>query len=267
MKHNKDDMQKELRELKTTSSLNPQDKKAMISVIRKHARKKPKRKKLKQAAIWASTAAALFLAGILVFQMIDNDQSVLPADDHEGSEHDDNTDNKEPADNTNEEGINNTSDSPGFSVTEDGTKSKTIEVEGMEEEVTVTNYMLEPYGIHYQMEEFLGNYHIENEIIRHYSDADNTWVTFEVAEGAHIDDVVPEIQSQYSGDFSYTEEPAETSQNENPYLGIRQHFSDPPQGYYAYQIGENVLIIKYEYIIEAGDGMGPRLQSLRESIE
>ncbi|MFA1819398.1 hypothetical protein ACDX78_04190 [Virgibacillus oceani] len=268
MKHNKDDMQKELRELKTTSSLNPQQKESMKSAIRKHAKKKPKRKKLKQATIWASTAAVLFLAGILVFHMIENDQSVLPADDHEGSEHDEKTGDKEPADDENQEASNDETTNPkSFSVSEGETENGTIMIEGTEDEGIFTNFTLEPYDIHFQMEEFLGNYDVAEDSVTYYSDADNAWVRLKVAEDAALDAVVSDLQSQYSGDFSYTEEPSETSQEENPYEGIRQHFSDPPQGYYVYQIGENVLIIQYEYIITAGDGMGPRLQSLRESIK
>lgn len=268
MKHNEDELQKELKELKIQGSLDPQNKKTMKSAIQKHAKKKRKRRKFKQVAIWASTAAALFLAGIFVFQMIDNNQSVLPADDHDEAEHDNYTGDKDATDNEDQEVTNdNTTDSPGFSVSEGGTESGILMIEGMEDEGTFTNYTLEPYGIQYQIEEFLGNYDVEEDSIRHYSDANNAWVRLEVEEDAALDEVVPYLQSQYNGDFSHTEEPAETSQEQNPYEGIRQHFSDPPQGYYAYQIGENVLIIQYEYDIAAGDGMGPRLQALIESIE
>ncbi|GAB3792542.1 hypothetical protein [Virgibacillus kimchii] len=254
----KDEMQKELKELKINSSLNPQAKEQMKSAIKKHARKKQKRKKFKAAAIWASTVAALFLAGILVLHMIDNNQSALPADNHDKEESNTRINDKQPVD---------SSEEPGFSVREGEKESKFIRIEGMEEEVTVTNYTLEPYGIHYQMEEFLNNYQVENHAVRYYTDAENAWIRLEITENTILDETVSYLQSQYTGNFSYREEPAETPQEENRYEGVSQHFSDPPQGYYAYQIEENVLIIQYEYIIEAGDGMGPRLQQLRESIE
>jgi len=265
MNHNEEELQKELKELKLSNSLDRQKKKSMRSAIKKHAQKKRKRKKWKKAAIWTSTAAALFLASIFVFQLIYNNPSVLPADDHNES-YEEYTGDKEPSGHPDEEDTN-TTDSSDFSLIEEEKEAKIIMIEGMEEEVTVTNYTIEPYGIHYQMEDFLGNYDVEDGAVRHYSDADNTWITLDVAEDAAIDDVISDIQSQYSGDFNFAEEPAETSQAENAYEGISQHFSDPPQGYYAYQIGENVLIIQYEYVIEASDGMGPRLQALRESIE
>lgn len=269
MKLNDDELQKELKDLKTSASLDPQNKKTMKAAIRKHAKKKRKRAKLKKSAIWLSSAAALLISGVLVFNAINNNESVLPADDHDQSEYNDHSGREEnvPVDNDEEEPADETPDSPEFSVNEQGTETQTIMLEGMEEDVTVTNYVLEPYGIQYQMGDFLGNYTVDDETVRHYSDADNAWITLEVMEDASLDDVVSDIQSDY-GVASETEEPAETPPGEeNQFRGIGQHFSSPPQGYYVYQIEENVLVIQYEYLIEAGDGMGPRLLAFRESIE
>jgi hypothetical protein len=123
-------------------------------------------------------------------------------------------------------------------------------------------HSLEPYGIRYQMEEFLNHYQVDENAVRYNTEAENARIRLKVAEDAVLDVIVSELRSQYTDDFIYKEEPSETPQEENQYEGISQHFS----GYYAYQIGENVLIIQYEYILEASDGMGPRLQSLRESI-
>jgi hypothetical protein len=271
MNLNDDELQKELKDLKTSASLDPQKKESMKMAIIKHAKKKRKQAKLKQSAIWLSTAAALLICGVLVTNIINNNQSVLPTEEHDTSEYNESTSEKaqEPADNSDDtaETFEDSQVPEELSVTEQGTETQTIMNEGMAEDVTVTNYTIEPYGIRYQMGAFLGNYTTEDQTVRHYSDADNAWITLEVMEDAKLNDVVSETQSEYSGDFNYTEEPTATSEDENPYQGIRQHFSDPPQGYYAYQIGENVLVIQYEYVIEAGDGMGPRLQALRESIE
>ncbi|SFB31138.1 hypothetical protein SAMN04488072_11513 [Lentibacillus halodurans] len=268
MNFNEDELQKELKELKTSVSLDPQKKESMKNAIRKHAKKKRKRKKLKQSAIWFSTAAVLFICGVLLVNTINSNQSVLPADDHDQPENKANTGDtgKEAAD-SGQEGDTDDTASQQISVSEQGTETQTIMLEGTEKETTVTNYSLEPYGIYYQMDEFLGNYTIDEGAVRHYSDDDNAWIRLEVIEDVSLDDVVSDVQSDYSGDASETEESAETPPGEeNPYHGIGQHFSSPPQGYYVYQIEENVLVIQYEYVIAAGDGMGSRLQALRESI-
>lgn len=258
MKYNEDELQKELKELKISGSINQHKKESMKWTIKEHARKKRRRRKYKQVIVWASTAAALFLACIVLFHMIDNNQSVLPADDHGETEHENSIHHKQSAD---------TSEEMTLSVHEGETEKKTIIIEGMEEEVTVTNYVIEPYGIHYQMEEFLNNFQVEEDAVKYSTEAENAWIRLEVAENTLLDEVISDMETQYTADFYYKEEPTGTSQEENQYEGITQHFSDPPQGYYAYQIGENVLIIQYEYTIEAGDGMGPRLQALRKSIK
>lgn len=272
MNHNEDELQKELSKMKTSHSLDPQTKKSMKMTIQKHAKRKRKRAKLKRSAIWFSTAAALLIGAGLLFSTINSNQSVMPFEEHNQTEYNDTAEEGkempaegEENEETTESAAENT-DPPPFSVSEQGTETQTVMIEGMENETTITNYTLEPYGIQYQIEEFLGNYTMNNQTVRHYSDADNAWVTLEVMEDASLDDVVSNVQTEYGSDFNYTEEPADTSQDENPYEGIRQHFSDPPQGYYAYQIEENVLVIQYEYVIEAGDGMGPGLQVLRDSI-
>lgn len=271
MNRNDDELQKELKQLKSSVSLDPQKKESMKTAIQKHARKKRKQAKFKKSAIWLSTAAALLICSVLLTDIITNNQSVLPTEEHDTFEYSESTNERaqKPAENTDDtaETLEDSQVPEKLSVTEQGAETRNLMIEGMAEEVTVTNYTLEPYGIQYQIEEFLGNYTVDDQTVRHYSDADNAWVTLEVIEDANLDDAVSDIQSEYGDDFNYTEEPADTSQDENPYEGIRQHFSDPPQGYYAYQIGENVLVIQYEYVIEAGYGMAPRLQALRESID
>jgi hypothetical protein len=61
--------------------------------------------------------------------------------------------------------------------------------------------------------------------------------------------------------------PTETSLEEYPYQEIRQYFSDHPKDIMLIKPGENVLDIQYEYIIEFGNGVRPRPQILKESIE
>ena len=69
-----------------------------------------------------------------------------------------------------------------LSVSEGETENGMIMIEGMAEDGSFTNYTLEPYGIHYQIEAFLGNYEVKEDSVRYYSDADNAWVRLRVEE-------------------------------------------------------------------------------------
>lgn len=276
MNYNDEELQKELKKLKSSHSLNPQSKESMKTVIQKHAKKKRTRSKLKRSAIWFSTAAALMIGAGLLFNTLNSTQSVMPFEDHNQTEYNDTSEESKeiPAKSGEDEGTEEstapTSDpdaSQSLTVNEEGTEPGTIMLEGMEEETTFTNYTLEPYGIKYQLTELFSSYDVNNQSVTHYNDTNSVSMKFEVVEDANLDDVVSEVQSEYSDVASETGAPAETPPGEeNPFRGFGQHFSQSPQGYYIYQIDENVLVIQYEYPLEAADGMGPRLLALRESL-
>ncbi|MGN8644829.1 hypothetical protein ACTNEO_01925 [Gracilibacillus sp. HCP3S3_G5_1] len=274
MSHNEDDLIKELNKLKTNAQLDPYKKESIKKELQQHAKKKRAKSKTKHTFIWLSTAAAVLICGVLVYTMITNDQITLPADDNEQnqevgvtSEDPQNPDEMEGIDEgetpLENEPTNNEEADTSFSIEETGTDTTTIVIEGNEEATNVTNFLIEPYGIHYQIDELLSNYTIENNTIRHYSDENTASITLSVEEGTPIETVAEEMQTQYD----ITEDPEELPATENSYVGLMQHSTPPPQGYYLYQIDDNVLIIQYEYDIEAGDGIDPRLGLLRQSIE
>lgn len=271
--NDQEELERELKKLKISASMDKNKKKSMKKEIRKHAAKRRRRIKMKRSIPWISTAAAVVVFSVILLSTFTNDESTLPIKEHGQSEYSESIDSKhkEPHENEGEDHDdpkdNGEQDFNHIEVNEEGTETKTIMVEGMEDERTVMNYTLEPYGIKFQLAEFMDNHEVEDSEVKYYSEGENAIVTMTVKDDARLEEVASDIQSEYTEDFVYTEEPSKTSQEENAYQGIKQHFSDPPQGYYVYQIKDDVLVIRYEYTLEAGDGMGPSLQALRESIQ
>ncbi|WP_058308424.1 hypothetical protein [Gracilibacillus massiliensis] len=282
MSHNEDELMKELKDLKSKNSLETKKKETMKMALQKHAKKKRAKSKAKQTFIWFSSAAALLICGLLVYQMINNDQITLPAEDNQQKEEtgitsddqkesddaeglDDGQDENEAE--GNEETANETEDvSPqDFKVDKVGEDTRTVMIEGMENEETIAHYRMEPYGIEYSVDTFLDKYAIEENTVRYHNDYDTeASIIMYVEENANLEEVSSNLQNEYTGE---SDGPYQLPEDDNPYLGIGQHFFDTPQGFYVYQIDENVLVIQYEYDIEAADGMNPRLEALRKSIQ
>ncbi|WP_152656868.1 hypothetical protein [Oceanobacillus sp. CFH 90083] len=270
MNHHDKDFIKELNKLKINRSLDAEKKESMKMAVNQHAEKRrrqeQRKSKIKHGFIWLSTAAVIILCGVFLFQMIDNDSVTAPDTEEESIQSDqeqDSTTIEAEQDEHNKTAEN----TPAFSIEENGTETATILLEGMEEEVTVYNFIIEPYDIQFQIEEFLSNYETAEDEVRYYSDAENAEIHLRVAEAATIDEIVPEVQQMYDHNFNDAAGPETVPSDENPYDGVTQHVSDSPEGYYLYQIDDNVLIIQYEYDIEAADGVSPRLEMLRKSIQ
>lgn len=270
MSTHEDELQRNLKQLQLSVSMDDVKKKSMRDEIKKHAVKKQRRFKIKRSAMWFSTAAALMIFSVILLNTFANDQSTLPVKDHDQTEYNGSTENKDPSDygeDNNDHPAHNDNDEPEqLTIDEGDTETKTIMLEGMEEETEITNFVLKPYGIQFQMDADLNNYEVLEDEVIFATENDMATIEMSVREDAEVDDVASDIQSEYTDDFDYIEEPSETSQDENSYQGIEQLFSDPPQGYYVYQIGDDVFVIKYEYDVEAADGMGPILKAFRESI-
>ncbi|WP_156985153.1 hypothetical protein [Bacillus sp. A134] len=278
MNHHDKDFTKELTKLKINRSLDTEKKESMKMALNKHAEKKraqqQRKSKVKHAFIWLSTAAVIVLCGVFIFQIINNDSVTAPDKEQEDMYSDPDIQHDiapvEPKDTgiVESEKRSDKEDSTSvFSIKENGTETDTILLEGMEEEVTVYNFTIEPYNIQFQMEEFLSNYETTEEEVRFYSGAENAEVRIQVAESTTIEDTIADVQESYDHKFNNAEDPQALPADDNAYEGVTQHVSDPPEGYYLYQIDDNVLIIQYEYDIEAADGVPPRLELLRKSIQ
>ncbi|MGP4038509.1 hypothetical protein ACTWP4_01165 [Gracilibacillus sp. D59] len=291
MSHNEDELIKELKDLKTNAQLDPHKKESMKMALQKHAKKKRTKSTAKQTFIWFSTAAAILVCGVLVYTMINTDQITLPADDNQSNEEIGNAgeDTKNPndmeglsvdetedkddmtipgQDKTPDKGENDNEDvSPqDFKVNRIGEETQTISIEGTEENTKVYKYRMEPYGIEYKVDEYFSKYAIEGTTVRYHDESDKyASIRLYVEENAMIEELATEFQAQYSEKFDNVSEIEEPKDGNNPYSGLTFRAKNQHQGYYLYQIEDNVLVIQYEYAIEAGDGMA-RLQSLIESI-
>ncbi|WP_163580724.1 hypothetical protein [Gracilibacillus saliphilus] len=294
MSHNEDELIKELKELKTNAQLDPEKKDSMKKALQQHAKKKRSRSKAKHTFIWLSTAAALLACSVTVYTLINNNQITLPAGDNEQNEEIGNAGEgaKDPNDMEGlgvedpdadisgrvEEETPEQDDHSGegvsqqeFKVDQLGEEARTISVEGTEEETTVYNYRMEPYGIEYQVDELYNKYVIEKNTVR-YHDEEDKYVSIQiyVEEQETIESMANELQEQYLEELEDVSEISESTEDGNPYPGLTQHGSHPvsnlAQGYYVYQIEDNVLVIQYEHTPDAGDGFSSRLQLLIESI-
>lgn len=289
MSNHDEELIKELKKLKIKNSLDSKQRESMKMTLREHAKKKQThtkhKAKTKKTFIWFSTAAAILICSVFVYYIANNNQLSMPIADQESSEQandmakdsneaessalleekaeESGTEENE-AKSVEEENENaGEQETTAFSIEEHGEETATIMLEGTEEDTTVYNYTLEPSGISFQIDEFLNNYKVENDEVRFYSDAENAEVRLRVEEDTTVEQVLPTVQENYEGENDATA----TQEGENPYSGMMQHYSDPPHGFYLYQIDNDVLITQHEYVIQAADGMQPRLALFRQSIQ
>jgi hypothetical protein len=156
------------------------------------------------------------------------------------------------------------------SILELGTSSKetiTRKIEGMEEDVQVFNYRIDPYNIHYQFDESFGVPEVNQNRITYSSQNNISAVSLEVIEHTSLEQVVSDLQKRFEKDgYEDKGELVSTPLEENGLRGKMQFFIYPVKGFYAYEIDEHVFVITYQYPGEAEDGMFPLLKSVRKSI-
>jgi len=272
----------ELKKLKIKQSLDPDKKEAMKMTIQKHAGKKRGTPKRKSWFIWLAAAAVILIGGVLLYPAVIN-EAILPADDNkprnESPSGKDDIGQGEPNDSgkTDDDIGTGPPDQEIYDeaeVEELGTESYEIEIEGMTEPSTFHLFKMEPYGIHYGIDEILSDYVIEDFTVTHHlEDEDMGFVELTMKKNASMEDVADEFEQQYN------EELEEVSVQEQPemdisYSGLAQSAVDRSDdaydsfvGYYVFQAEDDVLIIEYKYMVEAADGISPRIQDMIESIE
>lgn len=140
-------------------------------------------------------------------------------------------------------------------------------VEGMEQEVEVIHYTIEPYGINFQLDSIFERAEVTNDQVR-YAYLEEYQIHFEVVENTTLEDTVTNLQEKFEAEgYDESFELEDTPLEENHLIGKMQFFVSPVKGFIAYEIGEDVLVITFEYPEEGGDGMYPLLLELRKSIE
>ncbi|MFD2637747.1 hypothetical protein [Piscibacillus salipiscarius] len=246
----------ELKELKMNKSISPEKKDEMRLNIAKFAKKKKAQRKRKQQFIWASTAAAVVLFGVIVMSIMNqqtetvDDPNPTPADEQP-------VQGEDPENDPVEDPENNSEEQPEFNVEVEGPFDETIMLEGMEEPTQVMEFLITPHQISYQMDQFLGNYDINENKITHTTDTGFATVIVEVINDTQLEEFAEGLEGDQTP----------VDPNKNPFEGIQSHQSgEQVTGYYAYQVNDDVLYVQYEYGIEGGDGVGPRLELFIESI-
>lgn len=285
MKDNQESLEKELSKLKLTSKLSANKKEEIVMALQKEAKKKKKRNRF---WVYFPTAAVIFLCGFFIYNIIiGNDSSPnandpnleeppiqQPTEDDKENEMENPESNDDKETDANEDKMEEDPPSPDenetISITEGETREITILVEGMEEKTTATTYTLEPYSVQFEIAEYMNNYDIVDNKARFFNDTsfDDSYskLTMEVRENTTIDAILSEVQQEYASNEP-VQEVNDLPSDENGYVGVFQSFYDPPQGFYLYQIDNDVFVIQYQYGIEGGDGMDPRLELLRKSIK
>lgn len=205
----------------------------------------------------------LLSIGLLGCTTKDNDEQVTPNEEDEIVE---NNEGDEIADNNENEG-----EEDDFALVLNTLSTEKINrtIEGMDEEVEVINYEIEPYGIRYQLDESFDTPEVDqNKIVYSTGDGEYT-ITLEMFKDSNLEEVASDLQTQFDKEtYDQVSELEDTPAEENEWDGKMQFFAYPAiDGFYAYDIAGDVLAITYHYPAEGGDGMGPLLKSLRTSIE
>ncbi|MDQ0352160.1 hypothetical protein J2R98_001994 [Alkalibacillus filiformis] len=151
-----------------------------------------------------------------------------------------------------------------LSVTELTVDPITILIEGMEEQSEATTYELEPYGITYQMDQFLTHVEVGNNAVTHHNNNDEVLVEVElsVIEDQTLDETQQIMVEQHSLDDSQMD----LSRFDTTLEGFQQSV-DSGEGYFLLELDSLVLMVEYRYPMEAGDGIWPRLELLINSID
>jgi len=140
-------------------------------------------------------------------------------------------------------------------------------IEGMDEEVKVVNYQIQPYDISYQLDETIGISEVKDNQITYLTQNDAYKIILESIEHTNREKAVANLQEKFeTEEYEEKGELESTPSEENDLKGKMQFFGYPVKGFYVYEIDEHVLVITYQYPEEGGDGMYPLLESLRKSI-
>lgn len=140
-------------------------------------------------------------------------------------------------------------------------------VEGMDSEVEIVHYTIEPYGINFQLDsQFEGAEMIDDQVTFAY--LEEYQIHFEVIEDMTLADAVTNLQVKIEAEgYDESFELEDTPLEENNLIGKMQFFASPVKGFIAYEIAEDVMVITFEYPEVGGDGMYHLLLDLRKSIE
>ncbi len=149
-----------------------------------------------------------------------------------------------------------------------GTSETVIrKVEGMDQEINVINYLIQPYGIAYKFDEAFGVPEVSNNKITYLTEYDYK-ITVEMIEHTNLEEAISIVKERFETEgYEEIYELESIPVEENGLIGKMQFFGDNPmKGFIAYEIEEHALVITFQYPIEGADAMNPILENLRQTI-
>jgi len=118
-------------------------------------------------------------------------------------------------------------------------------VEGMDLEIKVINYHIQPYGIAYQLDEVFGAPKMSSNQITYSTQDDDYKITLEMIEYTNLEKAVSNLQEGFETEgYEESYELKSTPVEENGLLGKIQFYCDHPMKVFiAYEIDEHALVI------------------------
>lgn len=156
-----------------------------------------------------------------------------------------------------------------FGVMTGGKEEITTMIEGMEEQVEVTQYLITPYSIQFHLRSLMGDPSVDGDqiVFKAPMGSGEATVTIEVREGMSVDQAAEEAKKTFAEGYELVHE-ADVSSEESAYQGkVASYQKDGyAHGFHALDVNGNAVVIFRSYPQEAGDGMAAILGELTKSV-
>src|SRR5699024_8826910 len=129
MHTHEDELQKNIKQLQLSITIEDVNKKSMRDEIRKNEAKKERRAKVKRSVTWFSTGDALMILRVIRLNLLADKQTTLPVKDHHQTEHNGSPDKKDPThkgENHNDHTADDDDESQQLTLEEGDTETQTI---------------------------------------------------------------------------------------------------------------------------------------------
>lgn len=144
-------------------------------------------------------------------------------------------------------------------------------IEGMAENVEVTEYTIAPYGIQYQLRTLMGEPAVENGQVVYKTQMgdDVATVAIEVQEGVSLNDAAAAAQAMFADGYEAGDEPRTIGTDLNGFAGIAQGYTKDGyyHGYHVFEVDGKAVVIYRSYPFDAGDGMGAVMHEMTKSLK
>ena len=239
--------------LKIEKKLDPSTKERIKIELQQYAKQQTGKKKSKTPFIWASIAAAVFLCSTIVLYFVN--QSFQPLSDQTTDSLDFDSQQTEIMEDATQF---YESDEPALSVITEETDEDVASNYQRE----LTNYVIEPYNISYQLDDSFQLANSDNQSIIYTTESKDAEISLQVDTYTTIEQV------QYHYEQAVEAEEIDTlSALDYPYDGLHQYRNSPLQGQYFFQINQHVLVIQYQYDGQDQEELTTIIDHLAHSIQ